>query len=359
MNSITPVSLGQTEKPDVISKRPLLAYTKFRFDHPFETQREALCFCFSKQVPRSITFYCLLDSLDIPASALTVEKISMQEFATAKAKIKDSTPGFLYKKASGVNCYAFATGRVPLNIRQDGYPVPGAYQVEKIRSSFCLILGIANERNTTKAQLLSRYEGFNTERMKTIVIVSSIVSNLLDTICQERSKNTLEDKVNRFTESFFGKVFGALDNPENTEFHNSLSNFYQVPNRQEYMNPVVLNRLLVLDGLVKIYPNCDNSDFTNLPFGSVLLAAFVGKNNEDYHFMRYFRDGWYERVDDIEKNHNVQGIPFSQNLNEITEAFGESIARRNLSFVGYYIVPHNISLLDGTGKPFVLEYHKI
>jgi len=89
----------------------------------------------------------------------------------------------------------------------------------------------------------------------------------------------------------------------------------------------------------------------------VFLAAFVNPKS-DYHFMRYFKDGWYERSgDQIRKRPDApKDIPFPKDDVEMRKSFDLS---NFFQFVGYYVVPTTVVLSDKIGRKYILEHHKV
>ena len=309
---ITSIEIG---KADSESNKVFLTYQKFTLFLPKEE--------------RKIGFCCLLDSKDLAASSLTFKPL----------KASDYKFGESYLKSLGVNCYSFAAGRSPLSTGDD--PVPGAFCLQQLRISLCAYLNLKDAPKKNKANLLE--EG------------KLNIDNL--------AKFPDQNKLNKFTQAFFGRSFENLEKDEITLLMDFLTKGYQVPENSPYLSREVTDRLLQLDGLIKIYPECDKRDLSDCEFGRVFLAAFVNPKS-DYHFMRYFKDGWYERVgDQIRKRPNMQAeIPFPKSDKEMLFSF-KSLENNNdledFQFVGYYVVPTTIVLADKIGRKYILEHHKV
>jgi hypothetical protein len=320
INSKTPVSMGYFGTVDFTSNKVSLVYEKYSLKPPFEIEKD-------------IRFCCLIDSKLIAASSLTKKDLKNVEIKHADT----------YPKAPGVNCYSFATGRSPLVSGDD--PVPGGDSLENIRKAIIKKEKLAPKFKETAKDLLGKLD-----------------ENQLMEVLATESKE-FSSPLNKFTQAFFGKPFEDLEQTEITLLMDFLTKGYQVPENTPYLSREVTDRLLQLDGLIKIYPECDKRDLSDCEFGRVFLAAFVNPKS-DYHFMRYFKDGWYERVgDQIRKRPNMQAeIPFPKNDKEILLGF-KSLENENdledFQFVGYYVVPTTVVLADKIGRKYILEHHKV
>ena len=177
---------------------------------------------------------------------------------------------------------------------------------------------------------------------------------------------------------------------------------YQIPEGSPYLSRKVIDRLLQLDGLIKVYPiypiSRIEADLSDCEWGTIFMAAFIDPKN-DYHFMRYFKDGWYERVGDkIRKRpYMLPHIPLLDRKDEIEikEKMQKLLSRKRLhivdlsplvkqketmmdkrmkeafnskenggdlegfQFVGYYLVPKQVLLADKVGRKYILEHHKM
>lgn len=281
---------------------------------------------------RVIVFCCLFDSRHIATSTL-VHNLTANKIGRSQIKMGESFP-----KSQGVNCYSFATGRSPLGKADD--PVPGAFLIEEIRQKVLQELKIQIQPKISASELLAK--NYDIDFLKNGLALSP---------------------TNKFTQAFFGKHFENLEKTESTLLMDFLTKGYQVPENTPYLSREVTDRLLQLDGLIKIYPECDKRDLSDCEFGRVFLAAFVNPKS-DYHFMRYFKDGWYERVgDQIRKRPNMQAeIPFPKNDKEMLLGF-KSLENDNdledFQFVGYYVVPTTVVLADKIGRKYILEHHKV
>ena len=88
---------------------------------------------------------------------------------------------------------------------------------------------------------------------------------------------------------------------------------------------------------------------------SFLIAAFlqkIDKNNADlgyfdYHFLRFFKDGWYESLGNtISKRKDLPSSDLVSIQFEDVESYFEMT---EYTFVGYYLVPFELSLSDHQG----------
>ena len=276
----------------------------------------------------------MLDSSHIAASTLTKKNMPSVEISR-----RDQ-----YSKAPGINCYSFATGRAPFSVGDD--PVPGSYFLQQIRIQIISLIqpDLPPPRDKTSDKVLND-RGFNFD---------ALVS-----LCE--SQPDLSKNLNRFVSSFFGKGFDSLEAPEQTQLLQFLTGPFQV--HEKYLNIEVTCRLLELDGLIHVLPVDGVVDTSNFGFGTILLAAFVNPK-DDYHFMRYFKDGWYERVgEEIRKRPHVSEsqIFWIRNQEEMLQAFSSKDNGNDLEgfdFVGYYLVPTTVVLADRIGRKYILESHK-
>lgn len=253
-----------------------------------------------------------------------------------------------YPKKEGVNCYAFATGRAPYAAGDD--PIPGAFFLEhKIRSLILELLNYVPQAKEKTIETLKR-------NLKEVVEkISEIMKSSTD--CE------IKQNINKFTNHFFDKSSESLSEEENSLFFRFLTESYQVPT--EYQNVETIQKLLLLDGLTPLQHCLEKKEAINeFQFGTHLLAAFV-KTGSDYHFLRYFEDGWYERVGDfIRKRQNTEEnkLYLIEKQDDITAAFpkdskGSTIKDSN--FAGYYLVPPTVELCDRVGRLYISEKAKI
>ncbi len=121
-----------------------------------------------------------------------------------------------------------------------------------------------------------------------------------------------------------------------------------------------LDRQLRLDGLIPI-PEARTGQYEP---GTHLIAAFISPGN-DYYFMRFFKEGWFERKGEKLR---LRGHVKPDKLLAVTDrrsmedAFCSKENENDLDtfeFVGYYLVPPSAQLADKVGRNYILEGHRI
>ncbi len=295
-------------------------------DDQAQVTQSKVMFCFS----------CMFDSRSIASSTLVGRDLSQSD-------IKHGAQAS-YRKSPAVNCYAFACGRVPEKVGDD--PVPGAYFLEdRIRIGIVRSMAL-KEPGLPKSnpQLLQNKE--------------EDVRKFLDKIGEDVKWKELASDIDHFARTVFNKTFNGLNTEEKTTFLKFLTTSFQIP--PELMNSERLDAQLRLDGLIPIH----NANVDKYEAGTHLLAAFVSPGN-DYHFMRFFKEGWFERKGDIlrlrghiqpdklfpiaDKDSFQRNFCSNENGNDLS----------SFEFVGYYLVPPNAQLADKVGRNYILEGHRI
>ena len=322
-------------------------------------------------------------------AVLNKQKISFSVFAHSK-QLGSTTlvENIELRRTVGVNCYAFAIGKVPEATKSPADPIPGGAFVQQIRQSlYRIITEDVDSTSIVKHFPFFKNRVFNKKttatKLKEIFLYLDILSehfinkdqkpfllfrDLMEMVLKEDKHQILV----RFIKSyFFSKEIGAVLSSEEDlkELKNLLLNDYQII--PERITPQVMSNLLKLDGLFMVYPEMrgieeeekketldDHKDSRVVDFGSSLIAAFC-KKNDDYHFLRLFSDGWYERDrqgNNVRKCANISGdIPMGS-VEEIRNVFYKKSEK---DFVGYFIVPTNINVVDGLGRKFIFESHKV
>ena len=256
----------------------------------------------------------------------------------------------------GVNCYAFAIGRVP-SVKGGKDPVPGGNLIRKIRvemlNRFPLFQTKINQSQELKKALPQ------TLPHKQLSLCFSLYADIF-------GLESAEQALMKFLEGFhsvnleeFCRIYYSDKDFDPREVYRFLTEDYKIP--PEEMKPEKISNLMQKDGLVKIYPLTESQieHFENPEesFGNFLIAAF-SKPGDDYHFIRFFNGGWYERHGEIvRKRPNApQGIPMSENPLDVAKAFYPNFEK---DFIGYFLVPTTVAVVDGIGRKFVFESRKI
>ena len=135
------------------------------------------------------------------------------------------------------------------------------------------------------------------------------------------------------------------------------------------MTPEIMTHLLKMDGLIKVYPSPPSFSLAQTKkindFGTFFIATFC-KKKDDYHFLRLFSDGWYERDGEYIKKFESRNL----DKNRLPLGKSEEIAKKfypppntkeqeRKNFAGYFLVPLSATVCDKYGKKFNIESHKI
>ena len=269
-------------------------------------------------------------------------------------------------RAIGVNCYAFAVGRTPeiAHKIENKDPIPGGNLIREIRQGIVQILSSRFRGSRGQAWLEPLR---NLSPHKKIDLYFSLLADQQQKppveVFMDFIRQLEEDPADRDLNLKFKKfcsVYYLAEDLNFEELYQFLTKEYKV--HPHKMNPQVISNLLETDGLIKAYPLTDEQIISlQIPldcFGNFLIAVFVGGSPEpDYHFVRLFNDGWYERSGDIiqKRRQAPDGVPQDIDPNRVRETFypdGEK------EFVGYFIVPITVSVVDGIGKKFIFESRK-
>ena len=246
----------------------------------------------------------------------------------------------------GVNCYAFAIGRVPSVKTEKKDPIPGGTLIQNLRTEILDLFAVNHILNKKCVNLVSSDKKLSTNK-KLALLLSSYQDWLnLDKIKALKSISLELDKklgkVNPF--NTFTQIYYAGSDIDYQELYRFLTEEYKISD--EKMEPLKIGQLMETDGLIRI-ENLDKLNEENLKeysddFGTFLIAAF-SKEGNDYHFLRLFSDGWHERFGEIVQRFEKDDL-FDQGVKD---------------FIGYFIVPVEANITDGIGRKFVLESRKI
>ncbi len=185
------------------------------------------------------------------------------------------------------------------------------------------------------------------------------VVELLQKLTGSDEDKSLASEINKFSTAYFAKNYDPLSAEEKTTFLGFLTKGFQFEGKD--FSKDRLHRLLILDGLVPI----EQTTSDKYEAGSHLLAAFVSTSRQDYHFMRYFREGWFERKEDFLKQrsckqiHKLVPITTNESMQQAFSSEENGNDLKNHELVGYYLVPPTVQLADMNGRNFVLEGHRI
>lgn len=259
------------------------------------------------------------------------------------------------RRAEGVNCYAFAIGKVPKSKQNPKDPVPGSNLVEHIRKKlidFILLKlppGFPLKKGKSKLSCTQLKEIFgfieylsaNFGSQEFLIFIQQLILQNTD--------------FQKFLNIYFGIEDFTQPIPDHfmSELKFLLLDEYKV--YPDKMIPSIVSKLLELDGLIKI--DSHNSEILQKDhgFGSTLIAAFC-REGDDYHFVRLMDNGWYERHGDlIQKRINAPDGILIGKTEEIQAVFYPGYEK---DFIGYFIVPTTITAVDGIGRDFLFESHK-
>lgn len=308
----------------------------------------------------------LNNDLIFPNSSVIYEKI---EIIIEKIKIYPSvffnnehiqatcliSPNEKNKKALGINCYAFAVGRVPSETKDPTFPEPGGSAIQEIRKD--LLKKLPQEYKKL----------FNVIKIAKRAIARTRLNKLFNFL--DRSQQVIYFKDNKKILSSI-ELFEILIKTSQTvqefikkydvtmkELKYFICKKYAI--HRSKMDPITMMNLFEMDGLIKVYPIAEEKKkiLCNrvYKFGVFFIAAFC-KKDSDYHLLRFFKDGWYERSGNlIKKFEGIKDIPLGE-VEDIAKAF---YSNKRYDFVGYFIVPENsTNVSDEFGRKFVFEHHK-
>ncbi|NGX50662.1 MAG: hypothetical protein K1060chlam2_00511 [Chlamydiae bacterium] len=268
-----------------------------------------------------------------------------------------------WPRGESINCYAFAVGRTPYTTAKD--PVPGGYHVQKIRDELKLLLRSSIKRyrpllrHTPCEVLVDTFKQYNktkdNQQSETAVIIGIMNSN---------TNAKIIGLIESFVEVYYNKNLLKFSNSHEDfeDLVKLLFTGFEIDKKK--MIPKVMTGLLLLDGLKKIDFSTElKMKRDECPFGTFFIAAF-SKINDDYHFCRLFQDGWYERnganiesykTGTGEKQKKLVGIPVGTQ-EEIKARF--CLGRKNMEFIGYFLVPVNAQIVDTFGRTYFFESQK-
>ena len=288
--------------------------------------------------------------------AICFEKVSVG-FSVAFSghlKLTNLVENIQLRRVQGVNCYAFALGRVPSSIREQKDPVPGANFVNDIRMELVgkigsLLGGLKIRKGSHRDRLIDASEVLKTVSQSFQTKEGVEIDNFDQIIKEHFAQST---NLQMFILSYFQK--DNITNLTEEEFghvkHFLLQEYKVLPGD---MRPEIISTLLELDGLIKINERNLEALQKDHGIGSSLIATFC-RENDDYHFIRLMDDGWYERHGDI-----IQKRPNSPEYIPDNQSAGEGFyPNKEKDFVGYFIVPTTILAIDGIGRKFLFESHK-
>ena len=313
-------------------------------------------------------------------AVLDQQQIQFSVFCSRQLGATNLVESVDLRRFPGVNCYAFAVGRSPEAKIAPRDPVPGGAIVSEIRKN--LVHFIFHDLSDTSG--IRFFHFFNTSQFRKRSYTNQLeqIISFLEQLQEGFVKKSGEplpcfrdilarfsegnDRLRIFVRSYFGEELEDVlsSEPHLDEMRHLLLEEHKVI--PERMIPPIVDSLLKLDGLIRVYP-LDSSpsyekeilkapDFESMGFGSALIAAFC-KENDDYHFVRLFDDGWYERHGDIiqKRPGAPEGIP-TGSCEDIQIAFYPG---REKDFVGYFVVPNTVTVVDGIGRKFIFESHKV
>jgi len=317
-------------------------------------------------------------------AVLDQQQIQFSVFCSRQLGATNLVESVDLRRFPGVNCYAFAIGRVPDTKTAQKDPVPGGAIVSEIRKN--LVHFILHELSDTSDIRFFHFfktpqfrRRSHTNQLKQVILFleqlqEGFVKKGGDPLPSFRDIlarfSERDDRLRTFVRSYFGEELEEFfsSEPHLDEMRHLLFEEHKII--PERMVPPTVESLLKLDGLIKVYPldsppsaaegaateTPTAPDFESMGFGPTLIAAFC-RENDDYHFVRLFDDGWYERHGDVIQEHPSapNGIP-TGNYEDIQAAFYPG---REKDFVGYFVVPTTVAVVDGIGREFIFEAHKI
>ena len=250
-------------------------------------------------------------------------------------------------KSAGMNCFSFAGGLVPA-IGSD-YPNPGGSTVRKIRDNLIFELEPNfvrkfQERQTQAlARVLDSHKINSKQSIRTFLINSA-------------SKN-----LKNFAIAYFEKGFSQMDDGEFKQLYSFLVDGYEVDDNK--LTKSVFMNLLRLENFVKVFPNDQNEILPHLSneivINTTLMAAFLTKPQKKvrmYHFLRFFKEGWYECLgDEVLLKGQCNKILFD--TNDMIEKYFQY--ENEMDFCGYYLAPPGTEMADKIGRIFTFESHKM
>ena len=170
---------------------------------------------------------------------------------------------------------------------------------------------------------------------------------------------TDDPEVNALTNLLFHQNLGQLESRQLKELMRRIDD-YTV--KDEEMNMGTISTLLKWDGLILLSSDLSYNDVNLSKEGSFLIAAFIQKPEVlspgysqaiDYHFLRLFKDGWYECLGT--KVAKKEAKFDNQFLIEDPLEVPKLLNMSNFDFVGYFLVSRDVEIYDSALRSFHFE----